>query len=247
MADLPVERVNPAAPFSYVGVDYFGPFHIKERRKVLKRYGALFTCLSSRAIHIEVSNSLDTDSFLHALRRFVAGILLENGKQLDEESFHTILCEVEAIVNSRLLTFPSSDPDDLTPISPSNILTVKTKIILPPPGVFEREDLYARRRWRRVQYLANLFWSRWKKEYLLSLQQRQKWTTTKRNVAVGDVVLLEDENLPRNVWSMGRVTVTKPDAAGYVRSVVLRTSNAELHRPISKLVVLLEKDNTEGP
>ncbi|XP_028395685.1 uncharacterized protein LOC114519713 [Dendronephthya gigantea] len=72
MADLPAERVNPAPPFTYVGVDYFGPFQIKERRKVLKRYGALFTCLLSRAIHIEVSNSLDTDSFIHALRRFVA-------------------------------------------------------------------------------------------------------------------------------------------------------------------------------
>ncbi|XP_028405254.1 uncharacterized protein LOC114527759 [Dendronephthya gigantea] len=317
MVDLPVERVNPVPPFTYVGVDYFGPFYIKDGRKVLKRYGALFTCLSSRAIHIEVSNSLDTDSFIHALRRFVArrgpvqqircdngtnfvgakseldksfaqmnhlriqskmnqmniewrfnppaashmggvwerqirsvrkilaGILLENGKQLDDESFHTLLCEVEAIINSRPLTFPSSDPDDLTPITPSNILTVKTKIILPPPGVFEREDLYARRRWRRVQYLANLFWSRWKKEYLLLLQQRHKWTTTRRNVAVGDVVLLKDENLSRNVWSMGRVTATNPDSAGYVRSVVLRTSNAELHRPISKLVVLLEKSDTE--
>ena len=72
MANLPKERVNPAPPFTYVGVDYFGPFHIKERRSVLKRYGAPFTCLVSRAIHIEVSNTLNTDSFLQALRRFVA-------------------------------------------------------------------------------------------------------------------------------------------------------------------------------
>ena len=72
MSDLPKERVNPAPPFTYVGVDYFGPFHIKQRRKVLKQYGALFTCLASRAIHVDVSYSLNTNSFIQALRRFIA-------------------------------------------------------------------------------------------------------------------------------------------------------------------------------
>ena len=72
MADLPRERITPSAPFTYSGVDYFGPFVILERRKELKRYGVLFTCLSSRAVHLESANSLETDSFLNALRRFIA-------------------------------------------------------------------------------------------------------------------------------------------------------------------------------
>ena len=72
MADLPEDRLTPAPPFTYVGVDYFGPYVTKEGRKERKRYGALFTCLVSRAVHIEVAHSLDTDSFLHALRRFIA-------------------------------------------------------------------------------------------------------------------------------------------------------------------------------
>ena len=50
----------------------FGPYLIKERRSQLKRYGALFTCFSCRAIHIEVTNALDTNSFILALRRFMA-------------------------------------------------------------------------------------------------------------------------------------------------------------------------------
>ena len=50
MADLPEDRVNQAPPFSYCGVDYFGPWYIKEGRKTLKRYGVLFTCLASRAV-----------------------------------------------------------------------------------------------------------------------------------------------------------------------------------------------------
>ncbi|XP_068229450.1 uncharacterized protein [Palaemon carinicauda] len=72
MADLPLERVIPAAPFTHTGVDFFGPQEVKEGRQIRKRYGVLFTCLSTRAIHIETANSLDTTSFINALRRFVA-------------------------------------------------------------------------------------------------------------------------------------------------------------------------------
>ncbi|XP_068204676.1 uncharacterized protein [Palaemon carinicauda] len=72
MADLPLERVIPVAPFTHTGVDFFGPQEVKEGRQIRKRYGVLFTCLSTRAIHIETANSLDTSSFINALRSFVA-------------------------------------------------------------------------------------------------------------------------------------------------------------------------------
>ena len=72
MADLPSDRLTAAPPFTYVGMDYFGPYSIKEGRKECKRYGALFTCLVSRAVHIEIAHSLETDCFLNALRRFIA-------------------------------------------------------------------------------------------------------------------------------------------------------------------------------
>ena len=65
------DRLEPALPSTFSAVDYFCPWYEKEGRRELKRYGVLFTCLSSRAIHLEVSNSLDTDSFLNAYRRFV--------------------------------------------------------------------------------------------------------------------------------------------------------------------------------
>ena len=72
MADLPQERYTEAAPFTYCGVDMFGPLIIKERRSELKCYGALFTCFSSCVVHIEVTNSLNADSFILAHRRFIA-------------------------------------------------------------------------------------------------------------------------------------------------------------------------------
>ncbi|XP_078384040.1 uncharacterized protein LOC144666486 [Oculina patagonica] len=311
MADLPEDRLTPAPPFTYVGVDYFGPYITKEGRKERKRYGALFTCLVSRAVHIEVAHSLDTDSFLQALRRFIsrrgpvreirsdngtnfvgarrelrealnemdqkeiteqlrqqnvdwkfnppaashmggvwerqirttrrilATLLREHGNRLDDESLETLMCEVESIINSRPLTVISSDVNDPYPLSPNQILTMKTSIVLPPPGKFQRNDVYMRRRWRRVQYLCNLFWSRWKREYLPMLQERPKWNKVKRNLKVNDVVLVKDENAPRNVWPMGVVTRVQPDSKGLVRSVVLRTQTTELHRPVNKLILML--------
>ena len=71
MADLPADRLTPTLPFTYCAVDYFGPWYLKEGRKELKRYGVLFTCLVTRAIHLEGANSLETDSYINALRRFI--------------------------------------------------------------------------------------------------------------------------------------------------------------------------------
>ena len=69
--NLPKDRISEEPPFSYCGFDMFGPFTIKDGRREKKRYGALFTCLSSRAVHIEVSHSMKTDSFIMCLRRFI--------------------------------------------------------------------------------------------------------------------------------------------------------------------------------
>ena len=70
MSELPSDR-QESPPFTYCVLDLFGPFTIKNYRKELKRYGVMFTCLCSRAIHIEVAQSLETDSFILSLRRFI--------------------------------------------------------------------------------------------------------------------------------------------------------------------------------
>ena len=72
MAKLPEDRITPHEPlFTYVGVDYFGPIEVKQGRSRVKRWGCLFTCLTVRAIHVEVAHSLNTDSMINALRRFI--------------------------------------------------------------------------------------------------------------------------------------------------------------------------------
>ena len=72
MANLPTDKPKSEAPFTYCSVDYFGPWHIKQGRKELKRYGVLFTCLSSRAIYLEVAKTLETSSLIIVLRCFLA-------------------------------------------------------------------------------------------------------------------------------------------------------------------------------
>ena len=64
--------MEQAEPFTYSGCDCFGPFIIKERRSELKRWGIVFTCMSSRAVHLETLNSLTADAFINAYRRFVS-------------------------------------------------------------------------------------------------------------------------------------------------------------------------------
>ena len=72
MADLPSERLTPCPPFTYVGADCFGPFLVKDYRKEIKRYGVVFTCMASRAVHLEVLDNMTSDDIINAIRRVIA-------------------------------------------------------------------------------------------------------------------------------------------------------------------------------
>ena len=250
MSDLPEERVSPTAPFHYTGMDVFGPFYIKEGRKTLKRYGLIFTCLGSCAVHLEMLNSMEADPFISALRQFInrrgkvrklrsdqrtnfvgaknelaaalqtldqarikdflrakdcdwidfnmnvpaashmggiwermiksvrsvlLSLLQEQGAQVDDEALRTLMTEAENVINSRPLTVDNlSDPASPEPITLNHLLMLKSEVVLPPPGSFRQLDMYSRKRWRRVQHLANQFWIRWRRKYLSLLHNRQK-------------------------------------------------------------------------
>ena len=309
MASLPKDRVTPdKPPFTYTGVDCFGPFDVRRGRGKAKRYGVIFTCLTLRAIHIEVANSLDTESFINALRRFIARrgrpeeMRSDNGgnfvkgerelreeiknwnqtqihdflvqrnvkwtfnppagshhggvwercirtvrkvmravikeQLLDDEGINTLMCEVEAIVNGRPLTKLSEDPRDLEPLTPNHLLLLRNGPKA-PPGIFTKEDNCSSRRWRQVQYLADVFWRRWIREYLPSLQERQKWNKTRKNLKVNDIVLILDEKTPRCSWPLGRIMEVYTNRKdGLVRSVKVKTSTSLLIRPVDKIILL---------
>lgn len=159
----------------------------------------------------------------------------------NEEQLHTFMCEVEAVINSRPLTRCSDNPNDLDVISPNGLLTMKGSTTL-PPGIFDDKDIYAKKRWKQMQYLADLFWKRWVREYLPSLQRRQKWLQPSRNLQVGDIVLFIDETAHRCSWSMARVQEVMPDNKGFVRRAKVKTATTSLVRPVTKLCILLEQE-----
>ena len=322
MANLPTKRLTGDVPvFTNTAVDYFGPFLVVHGRRTLKRYGVIFTCLNSRALHLEVSDSLTTDSFINALRRFlsrrgnVKSMTSDNGTnlvggntelkvaiqgwnqaaigswmiqsgiewqfnpphashfggiyereirsvrkvfnallnsqniKLNDDQLNTLMCEVECILNNRPLTEISSDPTDLEALTPNHLLLLNNSITF-PPGLFSKEDIYLRRRWKQVQYLSDNFWKKWSNQYLILLQERQKWHVIRPNFKVNDLVLVVDILLPRNCWPLGRITEVKCDKYNNVRSAFVKISKCKnsslsnfetsvIHRPITKLVKLL--------
>ena len=307
MADHPESRLQvDKAPFSCVGVDMFGPILIKRGRSELKRYGCLFTCLTMRAVHLEVTQSLETDSFINALQRFISRrgrpqeIWCDNGtnfigaerqltkslqewnqaqvhdffmqreikwhfniprashmggiwerlirsvkkiltpllqeQRLDDEGLATLLCQIEATLNARPLTTIPDDSQDLAALTPAHLLLPKAQMQC-STGIYCKEDVYLRKKWRQVQHLTDTFWRRWTREYMPTLQVRQKWNDKSRNFQVGDIVLVAEET-PRNVWPLARVLEVNRSDDGLVRSLKLKTSSTILTRPITKLCLL---------
>lgn len=301
MAPLPVERVNSSHPFQFVGLDYFGPFMCKVRRTRVKRYGCIFVCLTTRALHIECVNSLETASFLCAFSRFISrrgvpdkvysdnatnfqgaqeelkkvvrsldvaanqfslskGIQwhfhpplgshhgghyerlirsvrstlygITNEQELSEDNLVTFLCEAEKVLNDRPLTVMSNDPEDV-PLSPSMILLLRGNSCA---AMFESVD-QPKRFHKQAQYLCDIFWKRFLREYVPSLIQRQKWLVPKRNLKDGDLVLMSDEGFPRGHWPIARVAEVFPDTDGLVRKVSVKTKNGLKIRPITKLAL----------
>ena len=172
---------------------------------------------------------------IRTVRKVLSGLLKE--QVLDDEGLWTLLCEVESIINGRPLTKVSDDPRDVAAITPNHLLLLKSNHCM-PPGIFSKSDCYGKRRWKQVQYLADIFWKRWIKEYLPTLQKRQKWHEVKRNLAKDDVVLLANETFPRGNWPLVRVLEKKAGRVGLARSVRVKTAKSELIRPISKLCLL---------
>ena len=136
------------------------------------------------------------ERYIRTTRKILNAIL--NEQVLNDEGLLTLMCEVEAVINGRPITKVSEQSRDLEALSPNHLILLRQGAVL-PPGLFQRKDNYSRRRWRQIQYLADQFWKRWSREYIPLLQKRRKWNNSRRNVAVGDIiVLVAYETTPRS-------------------------------------------------
>lgn len=174
---------------------------------------------------------------IRIIKRVLNSVLRQ--QTLDDDGFHTVMCEVEAILNDRPITKLTDDLNDLEPLTPNHLLLLKGKPAL-APGLFEPSDMYVKRRWKQVQYISDLFRKRWVQEYLPLLQERQKWNQRKRSLVTGDVVVIMDSSAPRGSWLLGKVLEVFADKRGLVRSVKLQTKTNIIERPVTKLCLLQE-------
>ena len=169
----------------------------------------------------------------------------KHGECLDDKFLLTVMTEVEGILNPRPMTVEVlNDLTSLQPLSTENILTMKSKVVSQPPGELSKPDIYSRK-----QHIANEVWSRWKKEYLQSLQEHQKSDGKRRNFKIKDIVVYQNI-VSRNHWPMATIINVNSDKKGLVRSVLLRMGEPsgneklkrELERPIDKIVLILGSD-----
>ena len=166
---------------------------------------------------------------IRTVRSVLAALLDQHGTQLEDEALRTFMIEAETIVNSRpLIVEDKNSPDYPYALSPRRLLTLKSKVVLPSPGTFQRADVYSKKRWWRDQYLLNESWDRWRKSYLQTMQTRQKWLKPRRNLMVGDIVLDVDNNVQRNCWKIARVSKTYPSEDGLVRRVAIAVADGTL-------------------
>lgn len=312
MASLPSQRLLIARPFTNVGVDYAGPLMIKasmlRSNKMVKGYIALFICMSTKAVHIEVVSDLSTQAFLAAFNRFAArrglpanihsdngtnfvgadrelrnifkkmianemisknladrqiqwhfipprsphfGGLWEAGVKslkhhlnrtvgnalLTFEELYTVLTQIEACLNSRPLQPLTEDCNDFSALTPGHFL-IGSELLAPPQEDYLNVPTNRLQKWRRLAQMYQQFWNRWSTEYLNNVQQRYKWKIIKNDIAIGDMVLLKEDNMPPNKWRLCRIEQLHPGSDSHTRVVTLRTPDGITKRPITKICPL---------
>ncbi|XP_068742525.1 uncharacterized protein [Montipora capricornis] len=246
MANLPALRLAPyTPPFYYTACDHFGPYSVKVgRNKTAKHYGVVFTCLNTRAVHVEMAVDCSTMEFLQVLRRFFAirgqpaVMISDNGSQFvgAERELGEMVREVANLVNQRPIGRIPNDPDNGKYIYPYDILLGRASSEV-PQGPF-KETQNPRHRVEFLQKIVDSFWKRWNRDVFPSLVPRKQWQIERRNVKVNDIVTVADSNAVRGKWCTGRIMEVYPGPDGRVRNVKIKTSTGVYSRPVTKISVI---------
>ena len=155
--------------------------------------------------------------------------------RLSYDEMHTAILEVEAILNSRPLSYTTSD-DTEEPLTPAHLLIGRRLLSLPDNLSYYEDgddnfEITSEPLQRRVKYLnsaINHFWRRWSREYLLELRDSHRYRVTNKEapiVKMGDVVVIHDEDKPRGFWRLTRVQKLLAGKDSEIRGAVLRVFN----------------------
>ena len=160
-------------------------------------------------------------------------------KKPKEEVLITALAEIEHSVNSRPLTHISPDPRDDEALTPNHFL-IGSSSGESDVGRLNFNNLCTKKQWKLAQAYTEMFWRRWLREYLPTLLPRKKWFDKGLNIKNGDIVLIADEQVPRNEWRKGILTRTFPGRDGEVRIIEVKTAKGIFLRPNRKLIKFAE-------
>lgn len=111
---------------------------------------------------------------------------------LDYHGFYTLLCKIEAILNSRPLTPLTDDPQDMQALTPAHFLIMREFVAPPPFQCATDKHLIGRKLWEARKQILDHFWVRWRQEYLVKQQERKKWRREKEEIKEGHLVLIVD-------------------------------------------------------
>ncbi|XP_043467543.1 uncharacterized protein LOC122501846 [Leptopilina heterotoma] len=164
--------------------------------------------------------------------------------RLTFEEMTTVLCQIEACLNSRPLYPNTSDPQSVSAITPGHIL-IGGPISAVPEPTHNDITLEPNKRWKLLTKIRDDFWTRWSQEYLHLLQQRSKWLVQTDAVKVGELVLIKEDHLPPTQWLMGRIDQLHPRRDGLSRTATIRTATSCYKRAFSKLAILPVSDNND--
>ncbi|XP_050547902.1 uncharacterized protein LOC126909510 [Daktulosphaira vitifoliae] len=164
--------------------------------------------------------------------------------RLTYEELLTVLTRVEAVLNSRPITPVSSDPADLTYLTPGHFLIGDIMTAIPEKDETTTPITHLNR-WRIVSHYTQVLWKRWHQEYLSQLQERTKWSSTKGpKLQIGTIVLVKETNLPPLKWQVGRVMELYCDHDNVARSAKVHTNVGEFSRAVRLLCPLPFEGNS---
>ncbi|UYV76289.1 hypothetical protein LAZ67_13003275 [Cordylochernes scorpioides] len=163
-------------------------------------------------------------------------------RKLKYVQLQTALCEIESIINNRPLTYVSEDDNDLKPLTPNEFLQNGPESSFPEFENLKPEMLHTR--YRELGQLKRELKQRFLKEYLGALIQKSE-NIDRRQLKVGDVVLIGQENLKRMFWPKGRIVNLIPGKDGIVRVAHVKTSTGILIRALQRLHPLEISSNVE--
>ncbi|XP_055634307.1 uncharacterized protein LOC129774571 [Toxorhynchites rutilus septentrionalis] len=211
--------------------DYLKQFRSTEWSSYCLSEGIQFRFIPARSPHFGGLWEAGIKSFKYHFRRTIGC------RSFNMDQFHTVVAQIEAILNSRPLCPMSDNPEDISALTPGHFLVGEPLFSIPEPDL-GNININRLSRFQEIRRSVQDLWRCWSRDYVNQLQQRSKWKTTLTDVQNGQLVLMKQDNVPPLQWPLARIIQTIPGKDGHVRVVIVQTTNGKYRRAITEVAIL---------